>query len=90
MSRKTYTAPATEAKDFCAYVGPTIIGVIQNGTIYSSPRDVVLQELASVIEKHPNVAKLIVPGAELAEARKNIKTPGNRLYVAYRSMTGKN
>ena len=43
-----------------------------------------LKKLAGAIEKYPLMAQLLVSGDELAEARKQIKQPGTRLYNVYR------
>lgn len=71
---------------FCIYLGPTITGVIQKGTIYGKPKDKVLSELSETIKKYPLIASLIVPDKKISEARKNVQTPGNILYVNYHKM----
>lgn len=68
---------------FCAYLGPTIIGVIQNGTIYDGEKSDVEKRLSSVIEKFPLVKTLIVSGDTLPVDRIKVKQPGNILYVNY-------
>ena len=65
---------------FCAYLGPTIRGVVQQGTIYEGSLDDVKRRLAYAIEKYPRIAALISTGDELAENRVKIKTKGNYLY----------
>lgn len=89
MARKNYSpAPQKDSQEssFCAYVGPTLLGLIQNGTIFNEPRSVVLEEFAPIIEKYPLVAKLIVSGDHLAEAKVNVKRPGNIMYVNYHKL----
>lgn len=71
---------------FCVYIGPTMAGVIQNGTIIRGNRKNVLSGMASVIEKHPLVATLIVSGDTLPVDRIKVNTPGNLLYVNYRKL----
>ena len=66
--------------EFCAYIGPSVRGVVQNGTIYEGTRNSVLNALAAQINKYPRIAKLIIPGDELPEARVKIKTKGNYLF----------
>jgi len=68
---------------FCVYIGPSITGVIQSGTIYRGDKMQVLARLGGVIEKYPPVSTLIVSGDALPEARVKVKTPGNLLYVTY-------
>lgn len=73
---------------FCAYIGPTIQGLIQQGTIYEGcKRDVVKSPaLCRAVAAHPEIAGLLVPGDALAEARRKIKTPGSLLYVQYKAL----
>ena len=91
--KKTVSAQANSApkkSGFCIYLGPTITGVIQSGTIYRGGKAKVLTELKSVVEKYPLVKTLIVTDKTLSEDRIKVKTPGNILYVNYKKMSGKN
>lgn len=65
---------------FCAYIGPSIRGVVQNGTIYEGSPDEVKARLADAIEKFPRIAALIVKGDQLADARVKVRTKGNYLF----------
>lgn len=65
---------------FCVYLGPTIRGVVQQGTIYEGSMETVKRQLAPAIEKYPRIAALISTGDELAENRVRIKNKGNYLY----------
>ena len=97
MSEKKSTAaknaapkkPAAEV-GFCVYIGPTLAGVIQNGTIIRGNRKNVLSTMAPVIEKHPLVATLIVSGDTLPVDRIKVNTPGNLLYANYRKLLSGN
>lgn len=88
--RKT-VKPTGDAGGFCAYIGPTIRGVIQYGTIYEgSKRDALKSSaLRRAVDAYPEIAGLLVPGASLTDARKKIKTPGSLLYVRYKAMAGR-
>ncbi len=57
------------------YIGPSIRGVIQNGSIF--------QGAIPHVEKYPQIEKLIVADTEAAEAKIKVKTPGNSLNSAY-------
>lgn len=72
--------PKASPTGFCAYLGPSIRGVVQNGTIYEGTKETVIGLLAGQIEQYPRIAKLIIPGDELPEARVKIKTKGNYLF----------
>ena len=76
---------------FCVYIGPTILGVIQNGTVYRGAKEDALASAASAVRKYPLVASLIVCGDTLAADRIKVNTPGNLLYVNYRRLaSGRN
>lgn len=71
---------------FCVYIGPTIIGVIQTGTVYNGKKADVLKSIAPAVEKHPLIASLVVSGKTLPEDRIKVKTPGNLLFVNYKKL----
>lgn len=86
--------PAAQAAEanrsgFYCYIGPSIKGLIQTGTIYRGSRDKALAAAAAAIEKNPLVRTLIVSGDALPGARLRIKTPGNALYASYQTLAGK-
>lgn len=82
--------PATvEGAGFCCYIGPSIIGAVQQNQIFEGSVEDAKKHLAAVITKRPAIARLIVDGSELASARALINTPGNRLYEASRQVSGK-
>ena len=74
-AKKKPAAPkkVADTGGFCVYLGPTMMGVIQRGTIYRGGRKEVLDSLAPVIEQHP-------------ADRIKVKTPGNLLYVNYHKL----
>ena len=88
---KAGVKPAEKSAGFSVYIGPTIPGVIQSGRIFNSSKANALKELASIVEKRPLVASLLVDGKTLAVDRIKVKTPGNLLYVNYQRLaTGEN
>lgn len=88
MAVKTKEKAVRNAGGFCAYIGPTIQGLIQHGTIYEGSRRDVLKSpaLCRAVGAYPEIAGLLVPGDALAEARRKIKTPGSLLYVRYKAL----
>ena len=74
----------TEVETTWVYIGPTIRSAIQQNTILTGTREEVLKKLEYAIEKYPPIAHLLIGSHVLAEARKLIKQPGNRLYEVYR------
>ena len=90
--KKTTIQQNTVSNDgFCVYIGPSITGVIQNGTVYRGTKAKVLTKLEAVVERYPLVKSLVVTDKTLSEDRIKVKTPGNILYVNYKKlMSGKN
>ena len=86
-AKKAAAKPAAEV-GFSVYIGPTLAGAIQSGTIIRGTRKEALSQMAPVIEKHPLVATLIVSGNTLPVDRIKVKTPGNLLYVNYCKLAG--
>ena len=82
---------ARSAGGFCAYIGPTIRGVIQNGTIYQGYKREALKSaaLCRATGMYPEITDLIVSGEALASARKKINTPGSLLYVRYKVLANR-
>lgn len=72
--------PAKAPCGFCTYLGPSIRGVVQYGTIYEGTVESVRKQLAPAIEKYPRIGKLIVSGDDLPTAREKIRTKGNYLF----------
>lgn len=75
-----------KAAGFCVYLGPSIRGVIQSGTVYRGSKADVLKELAPALERHPLIATLVVTGDTLPEDRIKVKTAGNLLNVNYKKL----
>ena len=84
-------APSVKDNDgVYVYIGPSIRGVIQNGSIFRGSRKSILSKLADVAEKHPKVTRLLVKDTDVAEAREKIKKGGNGLSNAYNSLISDN
>ena len=96
ICRKEVARMAVKAKDknagaFCAYIGPSVRGVIQHGTIFEgSKRETIKSDaVRSAVERYPEIADLIVSGEVLAEARIKINTPGSLLAQRRRALAVK-
>ena len=72
-------APKNEAS-FFVYLGPTILGVIQNASIYTAAE---VSKLDAAIEKYPRIKALLISDKTIAEDRINVTKPGTRLYAEY-------
>ncbi len=73
-------------ESFYVYLGPSIRGVIQKGTIYPGSRQDVIEALDSAIQKYPRIRNLLVSGESLVTDRIQIKTPGTRLFTEYKKL----
>ena len=73
-------------KGFFVYLGPSIRGMVQKGSIYAGPRDEVETLLKDAIQKYPSIKDLIVSGDTLPEDKIKVRTPGNYLYETYRKL----
>ena len=104
MAKKETNAPVTGAETagnekksragtcpsgFYIYIGPSIRGLLQTGTIFRGSKAHARRMAQKAIEKQPLVKTLIVSGDCLPEARLKVKTPGNALYANYRKIAGK-
>lgn len=81
-------AQTNKGAGFCVYIGPTIVGLAQNGTIYPGTKQQAKMspELALLMEKYPLAADLLVDGEELAEARAKVREPGNLFNNKYKQL----
>ncbi|MCC8156356.1 MAG: hypothetical protein LIO54_03655 [Oscillospiraceae bacterium] len=82
---------AAEPEDtggFCIYIGPTIKGAMQHGAILPGDRAAALSrpEAAIATAKHPEIAALIVPGTEIAAAKRAMTERGTPEYAARRAL----
>ena len=71
---------------FCMYIGPSIVGTIQQARILYGDKQDALAQISAAVEKYPLIATLVIPGDQVSEARIKVKTPGNLLYVNYHKL----
>lgn len=64
-----------------AYIGPTLQGIIQGGTVFSGG---IPPKAAAVVAAYPFMAGLFVNVDNLAEARKELKRAGSERNMLYR------
>ena len=84
--KKTTKRSDGKAAGFCVYLGPSIRGVIQSGTVYRGGKAAVLKEIAPALERYPLIASLIVTSNTLPVDRIKVKTAGNLLNVNYKKL----
>lgn len=71
---------------FCVYIGPTIVGLVQQGSIFGCPKSEATKRLADAIEKYPLIKSLIIDGEKLPAAKAKIAKHGNHLNAAYNTL----
>ncbi len=87
MSSKTSKPNAADGNSIFVYVGPSIRGSIQNGTIYRGSRKSVIEFLHHAVEKFPMIERLIVADTDIAVAKDKIARGNNSLGIAYRELS---
>jgi hypothetical protein len=78
--------PAEIASGIYVYVGPTIHGRIQSGTVFEGGKAQALALCAEAIARFPGVERLIVPAERLAETRENIRLKKGLAYRVYKDL----
>lgn len=68
------------------YIGPTVRGVLQSGTVYRGKKSDIIGKVA---EKYPQIEKLTVKSSELAEARRKIQNGEGIIALAYKTLSEK-
>ena len=86
MTIKKSKSSAVDDSGVFVYIGPSIKGIIQNGSIFKGSQNDILNKLAPAIEKYPKIKRLIVRDVDLAESREKINNGGNGLSAAYNAL----
>ena len=81
MTRAKAKAAAVEKPTAVVYCGPRIPGIAAQYQVFI---DGLPEQLKAAIEKKPVLGALIVPVAEMAEARKEINSGTGRLAALFR------
>ncbi len=68
------------------YIGPTIRGAVQNGSIFRGSEADVKSKVAALVENKEQIGKLIVRDRDLAAAKEKLRKGGNSLSMAYRAL----
>lgn len=80
-------APVTEEKtEIYVYIGPTVRGVLQSGTVYRGKKSDIIGKIA---EKYPQIEKLTVKSSALADARRKIQNGEGIIALAYKTLSEK-
>lgn len=67
------------------YIGPTIPGVVNNGTIF---RDKLPEHVEKKAAENKDIARLIIPVGEVLETKKRLNIEGSVENVAYKNIVG--
>lgn len=81
--KKPGKKPATKREGvlggYCVYLGPGIRGVIPHGKVLRGTRAQAAEQLARAVRAYPQIEGLLIPAAELVEARRKLATGGSLL-----------
>ncbi|MBE6537939.1 MAG: hypothetical protein E7671_00550 [Ruminococcaceae bacterium] len=90
MAKTLKKNTASEEKSgIYVYIGPSIRGVIQNGSIFAGTREEALKKNSAAIEFCSKIERLIVADSDIMSAKKKIKEGGNTVSLAYRAVVEK-
>lgn len=80
MINKKQAKDTAETGGIFVYIGPTIRGVVQNGSIFrGSEKDKVIER----VDDKEHVKRLMIRDVDLATAKEKLRKGGNSLSVAY-------
>ena len=77
------TEAKAEAKETVVYCGPSIRGVVRQGTVLTGG---IPELLAEFVKEHPIVETLIVPIERFAEVRGKVETAGTAEAILYKQI----
>lgn len=72
MTKKSKTAPAEKVGVY-VYLGPSIRGVIQNGTIYHGTLTDIKSKLSSAITEYPKIERFLTLDKDVSEVTEKLK-----------------
>ncbi len=81
-----------EVSGVYVYLGPTVKGIVTNGSIMRGTKNSVMEyiaqraEAAGLKEKAAKIGRLIIKDREVSAAREQIRTGGNGLSRAYEAV----
>ena len=86
MINKKQNKDTADGSGIFVYIGPTIRGVVQNGSVFRGAEDKIKDKIAALVEDKEHVKRLIVRDVDLATAKAKLKKGGNSLSVAYHAL----
>ena len=85
-ARKAAGTTVRRSNKIYCYIGPNIRGYWHTGQVFRGEREDILKKYAQLVELHPLVKNLLVPGESLAVARLKVKEPGTAHYANYQKL----
>lgn len=83
-TQKNTTAPANKEYQHFVYIGPSLPGGrLKSNTVLRGKIEEVKEYYKDVLEKFPQVARLIVPIEKLGESKEKVQTSGNVINKYY-------
>ena len=86
--KESPVSPATpkEVKGIYVYIGPSIRGLIINGSIRKGTKTSIFEGLGNRAEKYPLIKKLLIIDTELSKARQKLSSGDNAISIAYQTL----
>ena len=74
----------TKEREHYVYIGPSLPGgQLKSNTVLNSSMEKIKEYYKDVLEKYPQVARLIVPIEKLGESKEKVQTSGNIINKYY-------
>ena len=89
VAEKSKAKTPVEKAGVFVYIGPSIKGLVQEGTVYRSTYTGVLQKLDYAVSKYPLIKNLVVSGETLAADRQDVHKSGSLLNQYYNKIAEK-
>lgn len=87
MAVKPKPIPQEEdAGVFSIYIGPSLRGGITKGQIFKMNKKAALASIASLVEKHPLIADLLVDGNDLPAAKVRLAQSNSLMHRNYEKL----
>lgn len=86
VAQKGAATTSRKSNKIYCYIGPNIRGYWHTGQIFRGEKEGILKEYTQLVEKHPLVKTLLIPGNSLPVARLKVKEPGTAHYANYQKL----
>lgn len=86
IAAETETVTAVEEEKIFVYLGPTIGGLIQTGTIYKAKSKDDIADIALAVSKIPKIKQLIVQDINIRSTQAKLRDGNNAVSNAFKEI----